>query len=320
MASEFDLIDRYFRSSDLPDDVTLGVGDDAALLNIPEGEQLVVTVDTLISGVHFPVHTSPEDIGHKALAVNLSDLAAMGAEPKWITLALSLPEADEAWIAAFAKGFTQLAARHGVSLVGGDTTRGPLSITVQAMGWVNNGMALLRSGATPGDAVYVSGSIGAAGLALSMLHDSQAQIPDGLIARLNRPEPRIELGSALHNMANACIDVSDGVIADLGHILESSVVGAELQLADMPYSDEVSQWIGAGNNPVLPLSWGDDYELLFTASPDHEEELQQLSESLELPITRIGTVTEQAGLRIKSAEGEIINVPASGYDHFGTQS
>jgi thiamine-monophosphate kinase len=320
MASEFDLINKYFRSSDLPDDVTLGVGDDAALLNVPEGEQLVVTVDTLLSGVHFPVHTSPIDIGHKALAVNLSDLAAMGADPRWLTLALSIPEADEAWIQGFAEGFNRLARQHGVSLVGGDTTRGPLSITVQAMGWVNNGMALLRSTATAGDAIYISGSIGDAGLALEMLKDQGADPPLDVLNRLNRPLPRVELGLALHSMANACIDVSDGVIADLGHILESSEVGADLLLADIPYSDAVGEWIDAGNNSVLPLSWGDDYELLFTASPDYEEELQQLSEKLELPITRIGKITDQAGLRIRSAEGEIINVAEAGYDHFGNQS
>ena len=319
MASEFELIQKYFQSTDLPDDVTLGVGDDAALLNMPEGHQLVVTVDTLIEGVHFPVNTTPEDIGHKALAVNLSDLAAMGASPRWVTLALSLPSADESWVAEFARGFMALANKHGVSLVGGDTTRGPLSITVQAMGWVNNAMSLLRSAASEGDDIYVSGTIGDAGLALQML-SGQGTIPDALLKALHRPEPRIELGMALNGVANASIDVSDGLIADLGHILEASGVGAELSLEAMPYSSDVEQWLGAGNDATLPLTWGDDYELLFTASPEQASAIQALSARLSLSLTRIGKITEQPGLRIFTAEGEITNVAATGYDHFGTHA
>ena len=319
MASEFELIQKYFQSSDLPDDVTLGVGDDAALLNMPEGHQLVVTVDTLIAGVHFPVNTSPEAIGHKALAVNLSDLAAMGAAPRWVTLALSLPSADEAWVAKFAQGFMALAKKYGVTLVGGDTTRGPLSITVQAMGWVNNAMSLLRSAASEGDDIYVSGTIGNAGLALHMLSGEEA-IPDALLKALNLPEPRIDLGLALNGIANACIDVSDGLIADLGHILEASEVGAELSLESIPYSSDVKKWLGADNEATLPMTWGDDYELLFTASPEQASAIQALSVRLDLPLTRIGKITEQPGLRIFTPEGEITNVAGTGYDHFGNHA
>jgi thiamine-monophosphate kinase len=319
MASEFDLIRQYFYSSDLPGDVTLGVGDDAALLNIPEGQQLVVTADTLNAGIHFPENTSAEDIGHKALAVNLSDLAAMGATPRWVTLALSLPESDESWVSGFARGFRYLAGKHNVSLVGGDTTRGPLSMTVQAMGWVNNGMALLRSTASVGDSIYVSGGIGDAGLALRYL-TAQKPVSDTLLHRLNRPEPRVALGQALIGIANACIDVSDGVVADLKHMLEGSAVGADLHLAQMPYSDEVQQWIAGGNDAALPLTWGDDYELLFTASPGHESAIQKLSSQLSLSITRIGEITEQQGLRIFTPEGEVTNVAGTGYDHFGNRS
>jgi len=319
MASEFELIHNYFQSTDLPDDVTLGVGDDAALLNMPEGHQLVVTVDTLIEGVHFPVNTSPEDIGHKALAVNLSDLAAMGASPRWVTLALSLPSADESWVAKFAQGFMALAKKYGVSLVGGDTTRGALSITVQAMGWVNNAMSLLRSAASEGDDIYVSGTIGDAGLALQML-SGQGVIPDSLLKALNLPEPRIDLGMALNVIANASIDVSDGLIADLGHILEASEVGAELSLDSMPYSSDVKQWLETGNDEILPMTWGDDYELLFTASPEHASAIQALSVRLDLPLTRIGKITEQPGLRIFTPEGEITNVAGTGYDHFGNHA
>jgi len=319
MASEFELIHKYFQSTDLPDDVTLGVGDDAALLNMPEGHQLVVTVDTLIEGVHFPVNTSPEDIGHKALAVNLSDLAAMGASPRWVTLALSLPSADESWVAKFAQGFMALAKKYGVSLVGGDTTRGALSITVQAMGCVNNAMSLLRSAASEGDDIYVSGTIGDAGLALQML-SGQGVIPDSLLKALNLPEPRIDLGMALNGIANASIDVSDGLIADLGHILEASEVGAELSLESMPYSSDVKQWLETGNDEILPMTWGDDYELLFTASPEHASAIQALSVRLDLPLTRIGKITEQPGLRIFTPEGEITNVAGTGYDHFGNHA
>jgi len=319
MASEFELIHKYFQSTDLPDDVTLGVGDDAALLNMPEGHQLVVTVDTLIEGVHFPVNTSPEDIGHKALAVNLSDLAAMGASPRWVTLALSLPSADESWVAKFAQGFMALAKKYGVSLVGGDTTRGALSITVQAMGCVNNAMSLLRSAASEGDDIYVSGTIGDAGLALQML-SGQGVIPDSLLKALNLPEPRIDLGMALNGIANASIDVSDGLIADLGHILEASEVGAELSLESMPYSSDVKQWLETGNDEILPMTWGDDYELLFTASPEHASAIQALSVRLDLPLTRIGKITEPPGLRIFTPEGEITNVAGTGYDHFGNHA
>jgi thiamine-monophosphate kinase len=319
MASEFELIHKYFQSTDLPDNVTLGVGDDAALLNMPEGHQLVVTVDTLIEGVHFPVNTSPEDIGHKALAVNLSDLAAMGASPRWVTLALSLPSADEGWVEKFAQDFMALAQKHGVSLVGGDTTRGTLSITVQAMGWANNAMSLLRSAASEGDDIYVSGTIGDAGLALQMLSE-RGVIPDSLLKALNRPEPRIDLGMALSGIANACIDVSDGLIADLGHILEASEVGAELSLDSLPYGSFVKQWLYAGNDPTLPLTWGDDYELLFTASPDQASTIQALSVNLGLPLTRIGKITEQPGLHIFTPEGEIANVAGTGYDHFGNHA
>jgi thiamine-monophosphate kinase len=319
MASEFELIQKYFQSTDLPDDVTLGVGDDAALLNMPEGHQLVVTVDTLIEGVHFPVNTSPEDIGHKVLAVNLSDLAAMGASPRWVTLALSLPSADESWVAKFAQGFMALAKKYDVSLIGGDTTRGSLSISVQAMGWVNNAMSLLRSAASEGDDIYVSGTIGDAGLALQIL-SGQGVIPDSLLKALNRPEPRIDLGMAMNSIANACIDVSDGLIADLGHILEASEVGAELSLESLPYGSVVKQWLGAGNDPTLPLTWGDDYELLFTASPEQASAIQALSVRLDLPLTRIGKITEQPGLRIFTPEGEITNVAGTGYDHFGNHA
>lgn len=319
MASEFELIQKYFQSTDLPDHVTLGVGDDAALLNMPEGHQLVVTVDTLIEGVHFPANTSPEDIGHKTLAVNLSDLAAMGASPRWVTLALSLPSADERWVANFARGFMGLAQKHDVSLVGGDTTRGALSITVQAMGWVNNAMSLLRSAASEGDDIYVSGTIGDAGLALQML-SGQGAIPASLLRALNRPEPRIDLGMALNGIANACIDVSDGLIADLGHILEASEVGADLSLESVPYSSSLRQWLDAGNDATLPMTWGDDYELLFTASPEQASAIQDLSARLGLPLTRIGKITGQSGLRIFTPEGEITNVAGTGYDHFGNHA
>jgi thiamine-monophosphate kinase len=247
MSGEFDLIRRHFRRSAARSDVRLGVGDDAALLRVPSGRELAVTMDTLVEGVHFLPDVDPAALGHKALAVNLSDLAAMGAEPAWATLALTLPGIDEEWIARFCAGFFALAERFGVDVVGGDTTRGPRAITVQAHGFVPPGAALLRSAARPGDVVYVTGTLGDAGLALLLASDRHDNAGAGagaiddadlaaLQGRLDRPVPRIAEGIALRGLARACIDVSDGLYADLSHILEESGVGAVLDLGALPLS------------------------------------------------------------------------------------
>jgi thiamine-monophosphate kinase len=245
--TEFNLIERYFtRPAAAPDpDVILGIGDDAALVRVPTGMELAVATDTLVEGVHFPPQTAPETIGHKALAVNLSDMAAMGAEPRWATLALTLPQADEDWLTAFSSGFLALAAAEGVQLIGGDTTRGPLSITVQILGLLPSGSALRRSGACAGDLVYVTGTLGDAGLALRMLQHAHgsAAVAAPLAQRLNQPQPRTQEGLALRGIASAAIDISDGLCADLGHILAASGVGAHINLAALPLSADVAAYI-----------------------------------------------------------------------------
>jgi thiamine-monophosphate kinase len=321
MPSEFDIIKRYFnRVVDAPD-IALGIGDDAALLQVPEGQRLVVTADTLVENVHFPEEIPPEFIGHKALAVNLSDLAAMGATPKWVTLAITLPEVDEVWLEGFCRGFFALADRYQVHLVGGDTTRGPLSMTVQAMGWVPEQQALLRSGARPGDQIYASGSIGDAGIALRALQGKitlDAEDYQDLILRLHRPSPRIELGLSLRGLASSCIDVSDGLMADLGHILQASGVGAEIDQVNIPFSEPVLRWIEAGGDALLPMTLGDDYELVFTIAPHHQEALDLLARELDLRLTLIGTVVNEPGITLFNRAGEPVKVSQMGFNHFGT--
>ncbi len=258
--SEFDVIERYFRRGrPLRDDVVLGVGDDAALLQVPANHQLVATVDTLIAGRHFPQHTAAFDVAYKALAVSLSDLAAMGADPAWATLALTLPEADESWLKAFAEGFFQLAKRYRVDLVGGDTTRGPLSVTLQLLGLVEEGKAMRRAGARPGQKIFVTGTLGDAAYALREVSSGNEADPD-LLRRLNRPEPRLEFALALAGTAAAAIDISDGLLADLGHIVAASRCGALLWVDRLPRAPALT---AKASEEVLDcqLLGGDDYEL-----------------------------------------------------------
>lgn len=314
---EFELIRRFFIRPPRRCDTELGVGDDCALLRPQPGQQLAVTVDTLVEGVHFLAGTDPEALGHKALAVNLSDLAAMGASPAWVTLALSLPHPEESWLAAFAKGFLGMAERYGVDLVGGDTTRGPLSITVQAMGWVAEGKALRRSGAKAGDRVYVTGELGLGGLGLKiLLAQTDIQSPAALV-KLHRPEPRIHAGLALTGLVSACIDVSDGLAADLGHILEASGVGARLEWSAMPIPQAVRRYGEATGDWLLPLVAGDDYELCFTVSPEQETELQRRSAQFGCACVRIGSVEARPGLRLDK-EGHILDLSTAGYQHFAS--
>ena len=232
---EFELIERIKRRVSLRDDVMLGIGDDAAVLRVPADHELVVTADTLNAGVHFPVETVPFDVGWKALAVNLSDLAAMGARPAWCTLSLSLPQADTPWVDAFVDGLLALAQTHRVSLIGGDTTRGPLSISITAMGFVPTGAALRRQGAQPGDEIWVTGTLGDAAAALTQWQVG-SDIDASLRSRLDRPTARVEAGLALRGRASACIDVSDGLLADLGHVLRASGVGARIEHSSLPIS------------------------------------------------------------------------------------
>lgn len=313
---EFDLIRRFFtRQTVRHVETTLGVGDDCALLRCPEGAELAVTTDTLVAGVHFLPEVDPESLGHKALAVNLSDLAAMGAAPKWATLALTLPEAGERWLEAFARGFFALAGAHGLELVGGDTTHGPLSITVQAMGLVPAGGALRRSGALPGDFVYVSGPLGSAGLGLKMRLGRTAIDDAEALLRLERPEPRIHLGRLLRGFASACIDVSDGLAADLGHILAASGVGAVVEYESLPLSDAVRHYVAETGDWRLPLTAGDDYELCFTVAPVMQTELEQRLAAAGLRAARIGRIVSGAELRLERNSQEL-DIGAAGYEHF----
>lgn len=318
--SEFELIAQYFSQLGmLRDDVVLGVGDDAALLSMPAGRELVVTVDTLIAGVHFPRDTDPESIGHKALAVNLSDLAAMGAQPAWVTLALTLPEADADWLAGFARGFSALALEHGVQLIGGDTTRGPLSITVQAMGHVTPGKALRRSAAQAGDLIYVTGTLGDAGLALLGLQEEvRLPLADKTYAlqRLNRPVPRVDAGVALTGIAHAAVDISDGFAADLGHILAASGVGATVQVERLPLSRPLLGHFAAAGGWVVPLASGDDYELCFTVPSSRQAQAETALAELGVPCTWVGMIDARPGLHCLLDDGSEFTPPGSGYRHF----
>jgi len=314
--SEFDLIRNHFsRIGGRRADVAVGVGDDCALLRVPQGYELAASIDTLVAGVHFYPDCDPEGLGHKSLAVGLSDLAAMGAEPAWATLSLTLPESDAAWLDAFSRGFARLARKHGVALVGGDTTRGPLTITVQVHGVVPTATAVLRRSARPGDLVWVSGTLGDAGLALCLLEAGES-ISEFLRGRLERPTPRVELGLALRGIATAMIDLSDGLAADLGHVLAASGVGAEIRLPDLPLSREVSDRLAADADWELPLAAGDDYELCFCVPEQERARIMALTERLGIRIQAVGRIRPEAGLRCLREDGSVRDLGQSGYDHF----
>lgn len=317
---EFSLIDRIRqRTAQGRDDVRLGIGDDAALLAVPQGQELAVAIDTMIEGVHFPTGASAADIGWKALAVNLSDLAAMGATPAWALLALSLPSANETFVDGFAEGFAQLAQTYRLALVGGDTTRGPLTISVAVHGFVPPGKALTRAGAQVGDVVLVTGTLGDAAGGLELVKqkartDAQAGY---LLARLNRPTPRVAAGLALRGRANACIDVSDGLLADLGHICASSRVGAEIDAALLPRSSALLDLFDDTISRDFALSGGDDYELCFTVSAQHVAGVQADLAKLGCGATRIGRIVEGHGVSVRDQDGCLLDQTRQGWDHFG---
>ncbi len=320
--NEFEIIRTYFlRQSVARDDVVLGIGDDAAVLAPPPGRQLVVSTDTLIEGVHFPAATEPAAIGHKALAVNLSDLAAMGAEPAWFTLNLTLPRDDEGWLGEFSRGLFDLACAHRIQLVGGDTTCGPLSISITVHGFVPPGAVLARAGARPGDRIYVTGELGDAGLALAALRREIALSQSQLAAvreRLDRPQPRVAAGLALRGVATACIDISDGLMADLGHVLAASRVGARIELPLLPLSPAVRTHLAqTGWDTVLGA--GDDYELCFTVPPGREPALRAAASRFGCPVSPIGEIESGSGLRVLDASGAPYRPVRSGYDHFGAR-
>jgi thiamine-monophosphate kinase len=317
VSREFELIERHFTRE--PRGAVLGVGDDAALLRPSADRDLVVTTDTLVEGVHFSADADPEALGHKALAVNLSDLAAMGAQPRWVLLALTLPRADDDWLSRFSRGFMTLADSFEVDLVGGDTTRGPLSICVTALGEVDRGAALRRDGARAGEDVWVSGVIGNAALALLHLKgDVRLKDPDlgKCLARLHTPKPRVALGRCLVGIASSAIDVSDGLVADLGHIAGRSNVRAVVEYSRVPCAPSVVSI--KGHDPIRRaiLGGGDDYELCFTAPRDRARELEKLSGELGVGLTCIGRTEEGHGVAVSNEDGTPMPIEAAGFDHF----
>lgn len=324
--SEFDIIRTYFSNiGDSPDWLITGVGDDAAIVSTNPEQQLLVAIDTMNVGIHFPVNTSPEDIGYKSLAVNISDIAAMGGQPLWFTLALSLPEIDHAWLKGFASGLSDMAKCFKLDLIGGDTTRGSLSITIQIAGVVENGKALQRSGAQPGDDIYVTGYLGDAAAGLQCIQQGSGRYTTrqkDLINRLHRPTPRIEVGKRLVEHASACIDLSDGLASDLRHILEASAVngavGAELNLDSIPLSESFRN-IGLGQETCqnLALTGGDDYELCFTASSSERETIESISQQTGCLISRIGQTTQTPGLFVIDQQQKKV-ITTLGFDHFAS--
>lgn len=319
---EFSLIQHFFSSSHNKthnNGVILGIGDDTAIIKVAKDEELLFTTDTLISGVHFPQGTDPAAIGHKSLAVNLSDIAAMGGYARWFTLALSLPEADPAWLNAFSAGLLKLAQQFDVSLVGGDTTRGPLSITISVIGTIPQGTAIRRSGARPGDAIYVSGHPGMAALGLAAL-EGRLALPEieksSFQNKLDYPQPRLEEGQFLRTCVSSMIDVSDGLAADLGHILDASACSAVIE------SVCLTDWLPA--SPSLTketaldaaLNGGDDYELLFSIATERIPQLEQNWRESFPPLQRIGQIAEGTGIVMQDSSGNIMNIDPRGYNHF----
>ncbi len=313
--AEFSLIARIAARAGRRDDVVLGIGDDAALLRVPAGRLLVAAQDTLNSGVHFPLDTPAAAIGWKALAVNLSDLAAMAAEPAWCLLSLSLPADDAGWVDGFMDGFTALAAQHRVALVGGDTTRGPLSVSIAVHGFVAPGDALCRRGAQVGDEIWITGTPGDAAAALQRRQVGQPVEP-ALQQRLDRPQPRVAAGRELRGLASACIDVSDGVLADLGHLLEASGIGAELDLARLPVSTALARTVDGPARWELQLAGGDDYELCFTAPAARKADVQAALQRADTPGAVIGRIVAGSGCAVRQPDGRPWQPPRRGYQHF----
>jgi thiamine-monophosphate kinase len=316
---EFDFINQYLCREIKRKDVHLGIGDDCALLKVPSEQCLAVTMDTLIEGIHFPPDCTPEDIAHKAIVVNLSDLAAMGAEPSWLTLALTLPDANEEWVRRFADSLFTQAEYFGVEVVGGDTTQGPLSVTIQAHGFVPEEKAIKRSGAKPGDLIYVTGTLGDAGLGLDLIQkNKQVRHPENmeyLLRRLNRPQPRVAAGISLRSKATAAIDLSDGLAADLGHICKDSHVGAKLQLDKLPLSDEILDEIGYDEAINYALTSGDDYELCFTVPEEFVSPVEVSMAGVGVNFSQIGRIVPGSGIEYYRGD-EKVDMQVQGYEHF----
>lgn len=317
MTSEFRLIERYFTRPTPA--ASLGVGDDAALFTVTPGMELAVSTDMLVAGTHFFADTDPRKLGWKTLAVNVSDLAAMGAQPRWATLAIALPQTDEPWLAAFADGLFKCADDYGVALIGGDTTRGPLTLSVTIMGEVPATQALRRDAARDGDDIWVSGTLGGAALGLAHLQQrtTLAEI-DALhcLRSLETPQPRVALGLALRGIAHAAIDISDGLLADLGHIMECSRLGAEIHFDALPAHPALAPRLNQPWAANCLLAGGDDYELCFTAAAARHGEIEAIGDRLGLRLSHIGCMSADPGLRLLDAEGATVPIGSKGYDHF----
>jgi thiamine-monophosphate kinase len=317
--SEFNLIRDYFTRPAAH--TSLGIGDDAALISLKPGMELAISADMLVAGTHFFADADACKLGWKALAVNISDMAAMGAEAKWATLAIALPSVDTIWLDQFSAGFFACAEQFNVDLIGGDTTRGPLTISIQIMGEVPVGLALKRSGAIPGDEVWVSGRLGDAALALAQLQ-GRFSLPTEVLAQclaaLHTPQPRTSLGLGLRELANSAIDISDGLAADLGHILAASNVGAELQLSAIPHTALTNIADGLTDKRLLQavLAGGDDYELCFSAPASKHTDIMLLGQKLGVALTMIGHITEGSALNVRGLDQQILDFKETGFDHF----
>ncbi len=318
---EQEIIARYFSRHLAGENVEIGIGDDAAVVNPPDGSKLVMTVDTLNEGVHFQPGCSSEDLGHKALAVNLSDLAAMGATPLWATLSLSLPDIEHAWLEGFSRGLFSLADCHGTKIIGGDLVRGARSISIQATGYLKSARAMTRAHARAGDSIYVSGTLGDAALYLELSQSAENYALskpdlDYLAQRLNRPQPRVEVGQEIVAFASAAIDLSDGLVLDVQRILQDSGVGARIDLEQIPLSDAVQRQWHDSRDWDRVLAGGEDYELVFTASPEHSGEINTVYERTGCPITRIGQITQGDALELFKAGHRYSSPDRPGFDHF----
>lgn len=318
MISEFEIIRRYFTRPART--AVLGVGDDCALVRPRAGATLAVSTDMLLAGRHFFPGADPAQLGHKSLAVNLSDLAAMGADPRWALLAIALPNANEKWIAAFSRGFFRLARRFGTELIGGDTTRGPLTIAVTVIGEVAPRLALRRDAARAGDDIWLSGATGEAALGVAHLHGHvklKGRAREACLERLHAPEPRVKLGQRLRGLARSAIDVSDGLLADLGHVVKASGVAAELRWEDLPRAEAIASCPNRALARDCLLAGGDDYELVFTASPAKRSEIKKVGKDLGVALTLIGmAVAGGPRVRLRDARGRTVSAPRAGFDHF----
>ena len=315
--NEFEIIRRYF--SPATDHTVLAGGDDAALIAVTPGMELAVSTDVLVAGRHFFDSAEPYDVGYKSMAVNLSDMAALGARPRWATLSLTLPAADARWLEQFAHGFLHLGRAYDVDLIGGDTTRGPLAICVQIMGEMAPGKALRRSGARPGDELWVSGNLGDAALALCCLRgdfELHAQERSYAMKRLNQPQPRVALGQGLVGLATSAIDVSDGLGADVGHIAEASGVRAVIHWESVPLSMVAARYREHPLVQSCALAGGDDYELAFTAPSNVRTALELLGGRVDVALTRVGRIEPGAGVAVLDQAGKPFTLAETGFDHF----